>query len=51
MGKSSKTKKNKVRKITEEEYVKYLSSLKEGEQVCNEQKMPTLQTTENGIEK
>ena len=33
MGKSSKAKKNKVPKITEEEYANYLSSLKAGEQV------------------
>ena len=31
MGKSSKTKKNKVPKITEEEYANYLSSLKAAE--------------------
>lgn len=35
MSKSSK-RKNKVPKITEDEYVKYLSSLKEREQVCVE---------------
>ena len=33
MSKSSKNKKNKVPKITEEEYVKYLSLLKEGEKM------------------
>ena len=51
MGKSSKAKKNKVRKITEEEYTKYLSSLKEEEQVCNEQKIQLLQTGKNDIKK
>ena len=40
MGKSSKTKKNKVPKITEEEYAKYVSALKEGGQVCNQIKTP-----------
>jgi hypothetical protein len=36
MSKSSKSKKNKVPKITEEGYVKYLSSLKDRGQVCSE---------------
>ncbi|MBQ3220791.1 MAG: hypothetical protein IJB34_02365 [Clostridia bacterium] len=36
MSKSMKTKKSKVRKITEEEYIKYLSSLKGEGQVCAE---------------
>ena len=38
MGKSSKNKKNKVPKITEEEYVKYLASLKDEGQVRVERK-------------
>ena len=43
MGKSSKTKKNKVPRITEEEYVDYVNSLKSAGQVRDEgQKEPTL---------
>lgn len=34
MTKSSKEHKNKVRRITEEEYINYLSSLKDEGQVC-----------------
>ena len=42
MGKSAKRKKNKVPKITEEEYANYLSSLKEQGQVCDEiKKVPS----------
>ncbi len=44
MGKSSKAKKNKVPKITEEEYANYLSSLKAEEQVCVEREIPPLKT-------
>ena len=43
MGKSSKSKKNKVPKITEEEYVDYVNSLKSAGQVrVEEQKEPTV---------
>ena len=42
MGKSSKNKKNKVPRITEEEYVDYVNSLKSAGQVRGEvQKEPT----------
>ncbi|MBQ8322754.1 MAG: hypothetical protein IJX91_02175 [Clostridia bacterium] len=51
MGKSSKNKKNKVPKITEEEYVNYLSSLKDGGQVCDEREIPPLQTRAENTEK
>ena len=37
MGKSSKNKKNKVPKITEEQYVDYVNSLKTAGQVRGEQ--------------
>jgi hypothetical protein len=40
MSKSSKAKKNKVPKITEEEYAKYVSALKGEGQVCDEMKSP-----------
>lgn len=40
MGKSSKSKKNKVPKITEEEYANYLSKLKGEGQVRDEIKTP-----------
>jgi hypothetical protein len=39
MSKSSKNKKEKVKKISEEEYAKYVSSLKGEGQVCVENKM------------
>lgn len=42
MSKPSKHKKEKVKKISEEEYLQYLSSLKETGQVCVENK-PTPQ--------
>ena len=38
MSKPSKNKKDKVKKISEEEYLQYLSSLKEAGQVCVENK-------------
>lgn len=47
MGKSSKNKKNKVPKITEEEYVRYLSSLKEEGQVSIERKTVGLKIQPN----
>ena len=48
MGKSSKRKKNKVPKITEEEYANYLSKLKGEGQVRDEIKNPPQnKTTEN----
>lgn len=47
MGKSSKNKKNKVPKITEEEYVRYLSSLKDEGQVCVERKTVGVKTQPN----
>ena len=47
MSKSSKNKKDKVRKISEEEYAKYVSSLKGEGQVCVESKpQPPITQTE-----
>ena len=49
MSKSSKIKKEKVRKISEEEYVQYVTSLKETGQVCVEQKTQANETRENTV--
>ena len=46
MRKSLKTKKDKVKKISEEEYLQYLSTLKETGQVCVEnQTSPKIKRT------
>ena len=47
MGKSTKNKKNKVPKITEEEYVQYLSSLKDEGQVSIQRKTIGVKTQPN----
>ncbi len=47
MGKSTKNKKNKVPKITEEEYVRYLSSLKDEGQVSIERKTIGVKTEQD----
>ncbi len=47
MGKSSKSKKNKVPRLTEAEYANYVNSLKTAGQVCAETQKTTVSPSEN----